>query len=611
MAAIHKELKREKQKNIVTSALVTVLILVFLLIFILNAWNDAVDSGSADEFVYLDMVGEYSLDEETWVAFDSLEDLPDELEHVHIIGHFTDDLPNDAKLIIPIYNCRMTCSINGEEFLNFGEEGTYRFSHGPGYTLWYKQANRIEYDGITQADEIEICADNIYYKIRPTLLKTYLCQMRFGDMNSYFRTFRDNAWELVASLLMIGCGILVGGFAVVMFLRNKRQFFASLSFALFTLFSGLYCLVQSAFPFLPLIAYRPIICNYLDRFPQYFMIVTFDLYVLFNLPGRRTRLFMYASSWTTMAITFIALLHQISGVRDLFEMQYMIMVPGLVTIVGAMICLILDGFHYKDRHCFLLLAILSPFLVAILMTSIWSKNSTVWMRGAIFLMVFLHVFEMFRFYRIQRERENARKDVERELVEARVAVMQSQIQPHFLYNTLSTIQILIDKDPILAGDVVTRFSRYLRANMASLDRKECIPFAEELEHLKNYLYIEQLRFGDKLKVDYQIETEDFLCPALSLQPVVENAVKHGLGAKEEGGTVTIQTRETETAFEILVEDDGVGFDVAKVSGGGELHIGMKNTRYRLMEMCNGSMEIDSKPEEGTRVTLRIPKGETK
>ena len=101
-----------------------------------------------------------------------------------------------------------------------------------------------------------------------------------------------------------------------------------------------------------------------------------------------------------------------------------------------------------------------------------------------------------------------------------------------------------------------------------------MPFERELDHLEKYLYIEKLRFADKLNIAYDIQCTDFELPLLSIQPLVENAVKHGVGMKEDGGTVTIATRETDKAYEVIISDDGVGFDTEAKKNDGRSHIGM-------------------------------------
>ena len=183
--------------------------------------------------------------------------------------------------------------------------------------------------------------------------------------------------------------------------------------------------------------------------------------------------------------------------------------------------------------------------------------------------------------------------------------MLSQIQPHFLYNSLSTIQILCQMDPTLAQEAMGHFIQYLRANMDSLNQKGSIPFEKELNHVKNYLYIEKLRFGRKLEVVYELEREAFTCPSLCLQTMVENAVKHGVCNKKGGGTVWIRSYETSQGICVEVEDNGVGFDPGQVPQDGQSHIGIINTRRRVKEV-GGSLEIQSKIGEGTKVRILLP-----
>lgn len=213
--------------------------------------------------------------------------------------------------------------------------------------------------------------------------------------------------------------------------------------------------------------------------------------------------------------------------------------------------------------------------------------------------------------RAETARERAEKErarAEKELYEAKVSIMVSQIQPHFMYNALTSIAMLCTIDPERAQEATITFSKYLRGNMDSLKQTKPVPFDHELEHLKKYLYIEKLRFANKLNIEYEIGPTNFKVPQLSIQPLVENAVKHGVGMKKKGGTVKIATRETETAFEVIISDDGVGFDVnAPRKEDGRSHVGMENTRTRLKELCGGEVRIESTVGEGTTATVILPK----
>lgn len=209
--------------------------------------------------------------------------------------------------------------------------------------------------------------------------------------------------------------------------------------------------------------------------------------------------------------------------------------------------------------------------------------------------------------------KQARKtaELQKELGDMNMTLMLSQIQPHFLYNALNTIKYLTKKDSKSAETAIVKFSNYLRANMDSLTQKEPIPFKKELEHVQNYIHIESLRFGDRLKVEYNIECADFLIPPLTIQPIAENAIKHGISQKVDGGTLKISTYEDEENIFVLIEDDGVGFDVNEEKNDGRSHIGMANIKTRLKEMLGARVIFESVKGVGTKATIIIPKEEEK
>ncbi|MBR2875960.1 MAG: histidine kinase [Clostridia bacterium] len=198
-----------------------------------------------------------------------------------------------------------------------------------------------------------------------------------------------------------------------------------------------------------------------------------------------------------------------------------------------------------------------------------------------------------------------------ELADVNMRLMLSQIKPHFLYNALNTIKYLIKKDPKTAEQVVVKFAKYLRANMDSLTQKTPLPVEKELDHVANYTDIEKHRFGDRLNVVYETDCKNFVILPLTIQPIVENAIKHGINQKPEGGTVTVRTYEDEEHFFVSVADDGVGYDVnvAPSDNDERSHVGINNIKIRLKEMLNATVDVDSKVGEGTKVLITIPKND--
>lgn len=211
------------------------------------------------------------------------------------------------------------------------------------------------------------------------------------------------------------------------------------------------------------------------------------------------------------------------------------------------------------------------------------------------------------FLSIQSERKALLARREQELAEARSDIMLSQIQPHFLYNTLAAIRELCASDPAEAARAVTDFSSFLRENMASLTSKEPIPFERELRHTTTYLNLEQRRFGSRLRVEFDVESLDFALPPLTVQALAENAVRHGVSMREEGGCVRIASHDDGRAHVVTVSDDGMGFDEhALADGDARMHIGIQNVRMRLAEGCRGTLEVRSRPGEGTMATISVP-----
>ena len=199
-----------------------------------------------------------------------------------------------------------------------------------------------------------------------------------------------------------------------------------------------------------------------------------------------------------------------------------------------------------------------------------------------------------------------------ELEDMRMRIAISQIKPHFLYNTLSAISILCDKDINKAKGILESLADYLKENVSSIETEDPIPFTEELQHTRDYLVIEEARFPDRFKVEYDIKATDFDIPALTIQPIVENAVNHGVCAKgtDEPGNIRISTEEGYGYIRIKIYDDGVGFDVneyEKEIVSDNKRIGIRNVRNRLKIVENAEMRISSTPGVGTTVEIIIPK----
>ena len=197
-------------------------------------------------------------------------------------------------------------------------------------------------------------------------------------------------------------------------------------------------------------------------------------------------------------------------------------------------------------------------------------------------------------------------EITRQLADSRISIMLSQIQPHFMHNMLTTIMYMCRTEPEEAEKTVGQFADYLRANMDSLTLKQCIQFETELKHVKTYWSLEEKRFGDKIRAVYDIQENSFMIPSLTIQPIVENAVKHGM-RKGKQLTVTIRTYSDVNNYYVEINDDGRGFDVNAFENDGKSHIGIKNVQQRIKMMCGGELMVNSVPDQGTDSVIKIPK----
>lgn len=205
------------------------------------------------------------------------------------------------------------------------------------------------------------------------------------------------------------------------------------------------------------------------------------------------------------------------------------------------------------------------------------------------------------------EQNQAVSKKEMELQNTRAALVLSQIQPHFLFNSMAAVMDLCDTDPQEAKDALQELSDYLHYKISAMSNSYVVPFQEDLDFLQNYLKLEKRRFHDRLRVEYDIQATDFQIPLLTLQPLVENAIRHGISKRPSGGTIRVHSWENSEYCSILVEDDGVGFDTSGDYDTDGLHVGLANVRTRLAALCGGTLTIRSSLGTGTAVEITIRK----
>lgn len=229
-------------------------------------------------------------------------------------------------------------------------------------------------------------------------------------------------------------------------------------------------------------------------------------------------------------------------------------------------------------------------------------------RVCIVLIIILAFISLFRSLY---EKEKIQKKIQEDNRNLQLQLLTGQIRPHFILNTLGAIRSLITQDAERASELLYDFSKYIRKNMEQKDYNKKIPFLEELDYIETYLHLEELRFNDRLKVEYDIQERSFWILPLTIQPFIENAVKHGLLEQKEGGTVRISTYRKGKSIVIEIKDDGVGFDTMDFWNGLEERksVGMKSAIFRLQHGMSAKCDVESTrnpANSGTCIRITIP-----
>ena len=422
----------------------------------------------------------------------------------------------------------------------------------------------------------------------------------------YLRFFYDALPPVLLFLLVCFFGLFF--FPVASLILGKIDY-RYLAFGFLTFFWGLYMIMQQISGYLNLWITDPTVCMMLDKITGYCFVAAVLFYFKSNMLGRMTRTVANITSTVYLSIAIAVFVLQLCKISDLNASS---LTMNIAAAAGITVMIVLLCFEKRDDNSalFFLLSwvpLLLTITIDILDQFVHLPGSHYFNYGLAITMI-VQIMRLIFDLRKSFEEAIRYQQMQKELYEAKVGVMVSQIQPHFIYNALTSIAMMCQIDPDTAQEATITFADYLRGNMDSLNRTRPVPFTTELEHLKKYLYIEKMRFADLLNIEYDIQTVDFQLPLLSIQPLVENAVKHGVGMKEDGGTVTIATKETDTAYEVIIKDDGVGFDPdAPRPDDGKSHVGMENTKKRLRDMCGAYVEITSAIGEGTTARVILPK----
>lgn len=322
--------------------------------------------------------------------------------------------------------------------------------------------------------------------------------------------------------------------------------------------------------------------------------------------GEKGTKFVQALSAIYCAVYIIQLVLQLTGVADL--RQTLKLIHATIIISGS--AFVIDGIKQgiklikreKVEVNFSWLLGVGVFIDLILYYRPTTSYRLVFTLVAILCYTVLEGIGLLYTYMRQ---ESELAETQAQLTLSRTTTMMSQIRSHFVFNILNAISGMCKYDPEMADDTIVRFSRYLRNNIDIMENDVNIPFETDLRQVEDYVALEQIRFGDKVEFYTDVDYYDFMIPPLIIQPVVENAIKHGVSKKQGNGTIILRAKEDGDKVVITVEDDGVGFDMKELDK--EKSVGLRNIRFRLQHLVNGTFDIKSEVDVGTTVTITIPK----
>ena len=598
-------MKKHTVGKIFFIGLIELLLLLVVLLAITISGSDNIKG--SQRITKIDFSGYYYSDGGEKIKINSINDYEYNKEkEVVFTGRFSEKIPDDKFLIMSVSDAWVEIAANGKTVAdNYTEQG--KITNTPGISYVYVSGRDIPDDA-----EIKITYNNPYSKlfsISPVVKS--ISSIGYGEMNApYVELLHDNSISIAISLAICFLGLFAFTLAGLLW---KNILLRNLSLAFLAVVGGIYVLTANVCTYLPFLIDNPVLCMIVNEFTMFLLPIAIFFYIRQFLESKKTKTYLNVLTAGSLILGMTAYLMQIFGIMDVLLSQYYLMLFIDTGIVGTIVVLIYEAFFIKSESVRKLLITMTPLIFASLFDAMNAWLAFAPGKSTMRLGLLITIAAQLYFLIVETIRHN--KDVARyqkmqhELLQMRISIMVSQIQPHFLYNSLTSIAQLCEKNPSQAKKATIEFADYMRHNMNSLKDEKPVSFESELNHLKTYLSLEKMRFGDDLNIVYDIQTTNFKIPSLAVQPLVENAVKHGVGMKEDGGTVTIATKEAEDHFEIIVSDDGVGFDVSVSKNDGRSHVGMENVKNRLKTMCNATIETESVLGKGTVVKILIPKEE--
>lgn len=600
---MEKEVERRKKKTEFAITAVLIILAVICLTVMTVGSNQSIASIPIKE----SFNGEYSLDGGQWrplneEAISELSALDGELT---VRVHFDYEAEQGTRLNFYLNHIGYRISVNGELCMEstMMEIGFLNDMCG---SRW----ENIFSPGITPEDEVEITLVNPHRYGNESAYRDFLDTLYIGPdydgfMSDYMKQFGQQL--RMAGLIAIIAAIMLMGAAAAAAVSHLPASSSIFRYGVMTFFAGGYTMLDTVD--VSFVSSKIVFNTYGKGLCIMIFAVLMCMCVSERLTGARQKTAKTAAYMGAAAVCIMIFI-SLSGISAIYDMYLPWTVMQATLSMIMIFCCIgqIREADKKDRYFIISFILLHSALLLDLAGIGASIYSHFTVTKIVFAILFiLHAGAMAKNIIVNYKTAYRAETLKKELEESRISIMLSQIQPHFIYNTLGTIRHFCLTRPEKAAELVDDFSMYLRGNISELDNREPIPLSREMEHVRHYVNIEEVRFPD-MEIEFSLNSEDFLLPALSVQPLVENAIKHGLMGLEKGGKVKISTFETQNSYCVRVEDNGVGFDIS-ASHNGRKHIGIQNTARRIEAMCGGSLKVESTPGSGTTALITIPKEE--
>lgn len=525
-----------------------------------------------------------------------------EADKIYFKGRFNHDIPENMLLMFYLPNVKIKIKINETELYSFEHEKKIGGSISNG-SIWA----RIISPGISKNDDVEIWLESIYDVKFPEPLDTVFNSMYYGYdgmlITNLLNKYRPKIFVAIF-IMSLGFAFMVSSIIISVRMKQMNRY---IYLSIFIINGGLWNFIY--LDIMPEVVPYPAFNNVLLVVSLMMMPLTFFPYII-SYMGSKTRNILFPLLLTVIGSNIVLPLVHVFNEIDLYSIQFNIIIFINVSMIIALLCVLYEAFFQKNKEAKRILPPIIILEMSILFEtlnySIFASEYTfIYLIGYLFF-VFVQFLNMVDILKSNAKKAREAQALQAKLLQSNIKLMLSQISPHFLFNSLNTIQYLCDIDPKKAERAIGDFAKYLRGNLESLNQTDLIPIENELHHIENYISLEQMRFGERVKVVYDLQARGFSLPTLTIQPIVENAIKHGITKKPEGGTIHVKTWEQQDNFIVEVSDDGVGFDkLAEPQN--EYNVGIKNVSERLQAQCGGQLDISSIKSLGTTARITIPK----